>query len=48
MQSYTKTPYDVNYIIELVGDKTLNQLLEMVSKDEIYLNMILTNTHKII
>lgn len=48
MQSYTKTPYDVNYIIELVGDKTLNQLIEMVSNDEIYLNMILTNTHKII
>lgn len=48
MQSYTKTSYDVNYIIELVGDTTLNQLMEMVSKDEIYLNMILTNTHKII
>lgn len=48
MLQYTKTKYDVNEIIHLVGDDVISQLTNSAKEDEVYLNLILSNTHKLI
>lgn len=48
MNGYTKTKYDVNHIMEMIDTDVLMNLLVLSESDSNYLNLILSNTRKLI
>ena len=48
MRNYTKTKYDLSYIVEKVGKSNLDKLYKLSNEDSIFLKYILNNEYKLI